>query len=171
MPCRARAMPRPCRSESDFSRPRHGHGHGMCELASAVQWRHVGDLPAFGFFRLPRGFPRRLLSGAYQSVKLYFRLACGISRRTRHCRRMAGARHGMCELVFILPFIPTCCKCSPFFLFPLKSCINVYSPSHLQHALPSWSFCVGWPLQYLAKSTGIIKRCSCSLYVRQNTLK
>jgi hypothetical protein len=26
--------------------------HGMCELASAVQRRHVGDLPAFGFFRL-----------------------------------------------------------------------------------------------------------------------
>jgi hypothetical protein len=25
----------------------------MCELASAVQRRHVGDLPAFGFFWLP----------------------------------------------------------------------------------------------------------------------
>jgi hypothetical protein len=44
--------------------------HGMCELTSAVQRRHVGDLPAFGFFRLPRGVPRRLLSEAYQSVKL-----------------------------------------------------------------------------------------------------
>jgi hypothetical protein len=49
---------------------RHGNGHGMCELASPVQRRHVGDLPAFGFFRLPRGVPRRLLSEAYQSVKL-----------------------------------------------------------------------------------------------------
>jgi hypothetical protein len=38
------------------------HGHGMCELASAVQRRHVGDLPAFGFFRLPSGVPRRLLT-------------------------------------------------------------------------------------------------------------
>jgi hypothetical protein len=55
MPCRARAMPRPCRSESDFSTPWHsaawaGHWHGMRELASAVQRRHVGYLPAFGFF-------------------------------------------------------------------------------------------------------------------------
>ena len=38
------------------------------------------------------------------SVKLldkqfgYFRIPCGLSRRTRHYRRMAGARHGMCEL-------------------------------------------------------------------------
>jgi hypothetical protein len=63
------AMPQPCRSESDFSRPRHSAAweyHGMCESASAVQRRHVGDLPAFGFFRLPRGVRRRLLSEAYQ---------------------------------------------------------------------------------------------------------
>jgi hypothetical protein len=53
---------------------------GMCELSSAVQRRHVGDLPVFGFFRLPRG----------------------LSRRTRHSRKMAGARHGMCELAFRL---------------------------------------------------------------------
>jgi hypothetical protein len=47
-PCRARAMPRPCSSESDISRPRHSAiwaQHSMCELASVVQWRHVGDLP------------------------------------------------------------------------------------------------------------------------------
>jgi hypothetical protein len=43
MPCCSLAMPRICHSESDLSRPR----HGMCELASAVQRRHVGDLPAF----------------------------------------------------------------------------------------------------------------------------
>jgi hypothetical protein len=41
---------------------RHGHGHGMCELASGVQRRNVGDLPASAFFRLPCGVPRRLLS-------------------------------------------------------------------------------------------------------------
>jgi hypothetical protein len=40
-----------------------------CELALAVQRRRVGDLPAFGFFRLSHGVPRRL-SEAYQSVKL-----------------------------------------------------------------------------------------------------
>ena len=27
----------------------------------------MGDLPAFGFFQLPRGVPRRLLSKEYQS--------------------------------------------------------------------------------------------------------
>jgi hypothetical protein len=40
---------------------------GMCELASAIQRRHVGDLPAFGLSLLPRGVPRSLLSKAYQS--------------------------------------------------------------------------------------------------------
>ena len=54
----------PCLSESD--RTRHSTAwawaqHGTCELTSAVEWRHVRDLTAFGFFRLPRGFPRRLL--------------------------------------------------------------------------------------------------------------
>jgi hypothetical protein len=54
-PCRSPTMPRICRSESDLSRPRQvrgsvapGERHGMCELASAAQRRHVGDLPAFG---------------------------------------------------------------------------------------------------------------------------
>jgi hypothetical protein len=63
MPCRAHAMPRQCHSESDFSRPRHSAAwawHGMCELASAVQRRHVGDLPVFGLFWLPSGVPRRM---------------------------------------------------------------------------------------------------------------
>jgi hypothetical protein len=41
--------------------------HGMCELASAVQRRHVGNLPAFGLFLLPGGVPGSLLSEAYQS--------------------------------------------------------------------------------------------------------
>jgi hypothetical protein len=34
--------------------------HGMCELASAVQRRHVGDLSTFGFFLLPHGVRERL---------------------------------------------------------------------------------------------------------------
>jgi hypothetical protein len=41
--------------------------HGMCELASVVQRRHVDDLPAFVLFLLPRGVPGSLLSEAYQS--------------------------------------------------------------------------------------------------------
>jgi len=113
-------MPMPCPCHAlivpFFSRPQH---------STAIERRPVGYLPAFGFFRLPRGVPRRLLSEAYQSssqrsipttvksgsntlqkgrsVKLldyqfgYFRLPHGLSW-TRHCRSMAGARHGMCEL-------------------------------------------------------------------------
>ena len=112
MPCPCHALTMPF-----FSSPRH---------STAVERRPVGYLTAFGFFRLPRGVPRRLLSEVYQSssqrsipttvksgrntlqkrrsVKLldwqfgYFRLPHGISRRTRHCRSRAGARHGMCEL-------------------------------------------------------------------------
>jgi hypothetical protein len=112
-------MPRPCHALTMpfFSRPRY---------STAVERRSVGYLPAFSFFRLPHGVPRRLLSEAYnspsqrsipttvesgsstlqkrRSVKLldqqfgYFRPPRGLSRRTRHCRSRAGARHGMCEL-------------------------------------------------------------------------
>jgi hypothetical protein len=110
--CHAASMP-------FFSRPRH---------SMAVERRPEGYLPPFGLFRLPCGVPRRLLSEACQSssqrsipttvksgssilqqrrsVKLldkqfgYFRLPRGLSRRTRHCRSMAGARHGMCESAF-----------------------------------------------------------------------
>jgi hypothetical protein len=71
--CHAVPMPRPCCSESDFSRPWHSAAwvrHGMCELASAIQRRNVGDLPPFSFFQLLRGDSRRLLPKAYQSVEL-----------------------------------------------------------------------------------------------------
>jgi hypothetical protein len=112
-------MPRPCHALTMpfFSRPRH---------STAVERRPMDYSPVFGFFRLPRGVPRRLLSDAYKSssqrsipttvksgsntlqkgrsVKLldkqfgYFRLQRGLSRRTRHSRSRAGARHGVCEL-------------------------------------------------------------------------
>jgi hypothetical protein len=54
------AMPRPCHALTTpfFSRPRH---------STAVEGRPVDYLAAFGFFRIPRGVPRRLLSEAYQS--------------------------------------------------------------------------------------------------------
>jgi hypothetical protein len=53
-------MPRPCHAliMPFFSRPRH---------STVVERRPVGYLPTFGFFRLPRGVPRRLLSEAYHS--------------------------------------------------------------------------------------------------------
>jgi hypothetical protein len=38
----------------------------MCELASAIQRRHVGDLPAFGLLLLPREVPGSLSSEEYQ---------------------------------------------------------------------------------------------------------
>jgi hypothetical protein len=41
--------------------------YGTCELASAIQRRHVGNLAAFGLFLLPRAVPGSLLSEAYQS--------------------------------------------------------------------------------------------------------
>jgi hypothetical protein len=68
MPCHVCAMPRSSHSERDFSQRGMGMAwHGMCELASVIQgWR----VPMFGFFRLPHGVPRRLLSEAHQSVKL-----------------------------------------------------------------------------------------------------
>ena len=54
------AMPRTCHALAMpfFSRPRH---------STAVERRPVGYLPAFSFFRLTRGVPRRSLSEAYQS--------------------------------------------------------------------------------------------------------
>jgi hypothetical protein len=54
------AMPRPRHAliMPFFSRPRQ---------STAVERRPVGYLPAYGFFRLPRGVPRILLSEAYQS--------------------------------------------------------------------------------------------------------
>ena len=54
------AMPCPCHALTVpfFSRPRH---------STAVERRPVGYRPAFGYFRLPCGVPRRLLSAAYQS--------------------------------------------------------------------------------------------------------
>jgi hypothetical protein len=78
------AAPVPCHDHAVLKATSQGHGtarHGMCDLASAVQRRHMGYLPAFGFFRLPRE----------------------LSRSTRHCRRTAVARHGMNELTFKKP--------------------------------------------------------------------
>jgi hypothetical protein len=53
MPCPYHALTMPF-----FSRSRH---------STTVDRRPVGYLPAFGFFGLPCGVPRRLLSEAYQS--------------------------------------------------------------------------------------------------------
>jgi hypothetical protein len=93
MPCRARAMPRPCRSECDFSRLRH---------SAAWAW-HVWI--RIGRPETARGRPDRvrLLPRTTRSSTKVIRsipirqtvgLTLGLSRRTRHCRRMAGARHG-----------------------------------------------------------------------------
>jgi hypothetical protein len=54
------AITRPCPAPTMlfFWRPRH---------RTAVERRPVGDWPAFSFFWLPRGVPRRLSTEAYQS--------------------------------------------------------------------------------------------------------
>jgi hypothetical protein len=55
MPCRSHVVPLPCHEYAVLKATSQGHGtgaawerHGMRELASVVQRRHVGDLPAFG---------------------------------------------------------------------------------------------------------------------------
>jgi hypothetical protein len=70
------AVPLPCHEYAVLKANSQGHGrfaaterHGMCELASAVQRRHVGDLPAFG------------TDGEWQG----------------RGRVAVGERHGMCE--------------------------------------------------------------------------
>jgi hypothetical protein len=68
-PCHATNMPfwkRPLKATA-------GSRHGMCELASAVQRRHVGDLPAFGFIRLPH---KEFQEGYHQK---HTNLRCGWS--------------------------------------------------------------------------------------------
>jgi hypothetical protein len=99
------AMPCPCHAliMPFFSRPQH---------STAVERRPVGYLPAFGFFWLPRGVPRRLLAEAYQSqqsiptsVKSGIRSLSEQGRdaawhvwiNARHGRGTAWAQHAMCE--------------------------------------------------------------------------
>jgi hypothetical protein len=120
------AVPMPCHDQAVLKATSHGNDralhengmttawewHAMCELASAVIRQHVGDVPAFGFFRLPRGVPRSLLNCRTSSSNIsafhaHFHeghgtlrechvhgMACANYRTTR----TAGERHGMCEL-------------------------------------------------------------------------
>jgi len=53
------AAPMPCSVDAFLLKATAKHGRR--------ERRSVGYLPAFGFFLLPRGFPRRLLSEEYQS--------------------------------------------------------------------------------------------------------
>jgi hypothetical protein len=86
--CRAHAVPMPCRAAKGLECLSHlthtvrpclihtCHAAPMPCSDHAVLFqghstaRPVGYLPAFGFFRLTRGVPRRLLSEAYQSPSL-----------------------------------------------------------------------------------------------------
>ena len=52
------ALPMPCSDHAVLLKATH---------STSVERRPVDYLPAFGFFRLPRGVRRRLLSKAYQS--------------------------------------------------------------------------------------------------------
>jgi hypothetical protein len=86
IPCRSPAAPRICLSESEPLKATAGswqgdgmgtawERHGMCELASAVQRLHVGDLSAFGVFLLPRGVSGNVLSDAVSQCEKKQRLS------------------------------------------------------------------------------------------------
>ena len=60
LPCHAHATPMPCSDHAVLLKATARHG-------TAVERRPVGYLPTFGFFRLPCGVPRILLSEAYPS--------------------------------------------------------------------------------------------------------
>ena len=62
--------------------------HCMCESTLAVSRRGVGDVPRFGFFRLPPGVPR-LAVRIFPARREY-------SRRTQHYRSTQG--HDMVSL-------------------------------------------------------------------------
>jgi len=82
IPCHAHAALLPCSDHAVLKETFQGHGtvgqgrsmgmawHGMCELTSAVERRPVGDLPAFGFFRLSRRVPRKLSSEFQTEMQL-----------------------------------------------------------------------------------------------------
>jgi hypothetical protein len=99
------AVPLPCHEYAVLKATSQGHDrfaagerHGMCELASAVPRRHVGDLPACGTVGEWQGRGR----GTSLCV---CELAFNAARRT------AWEWHGMCESAltarFGSPFTPT----------------------------------------------------------------
>jgi hypothetical protein len=104
------AMPFPCQATNMpfWNRPltaTAGERHGMCELASAVQRRHVGDLPAFGTDRVwkSRG------------------------------RGTAWERHGMCESALTLSQnrCPPCAACFVVGIRVTKAATNLSQGSQI----------------------------------------
>ena len=123
-PCRSPAMPCPCHPRPCHS----SQGHGTAWPSRKSLWTNCPRSASSGyhaeFHEVPiRRIPISDAGGQYETkhrlswtrkrvvaahykkgcytVGLavgYFRLPCGHSRRTRHCRIRAGARHGMCEL-------------------------------------------------------------------------
>jgi hypothetical protein len=98
--CHAHAEPLPRSDHAVLKATSQGHStarHGIFVLTSAVERQPVGDLPAFGFVRLPGGVPRRLLAEAYQSqmqaasVKPTFVMDEGQG----NCRGTAWAQHAI----------------------------------------------------------------------------
>jgi hypothetical protein len=74
--------------------------HGMCDLASAVQRRHVGDMAAFGFHaEFHEGYQKHTnplnCRTSSSDISVYH---TNFNEGHGNCRRTAGARHGMCEL-------------------------------------------------------------------------
>jgi hypothetical protein len=106
--CCARTMPRPCSSESDFSGPRHNTTWAWNGMACVRQYRPSRDgIWATCLPSTSSGYHAEF-HGGYQKHTNPLNCRSGssdisgyhpdFSRRTRHCRRMGGARNSMCEL-------------------------------------------------------------------------
>lgn len=112
---RAHTVPLPCSDHAlckRFLKAKHQHGmctvwarRGIWKLTSTVSRRPVGNLPRFGFFRLPHGVLRLVFRiflttrGLSRRARLCRRLCMWISA-TRHDRGTAGERRGTCEFDF-----------------------------------------------------------------------
>jgi hypothetical protein len=63
---------------------------GQCEIKHRLSWTRKRVVAAH--------YKKDDMLHCWTSSFGYFRLSCGLSRRTRHYRSRAGARHGMCQL-------------------------------------------------------------------------
>jgi hypothetical protein len=119
MPCRSHAAPVPCHDHAVVKATSQGHstsrhGHGMCELASAVQRRDVGGRPA-RFRLLPattrsstkvviRSTPIRYTVGL--AVRIFPTITRTFTKDTalwENGMSAAWERHGMCKLALSVP--------------------------------------------------------------------
>jgi hypothetical protein len=117
LPCYAHATPMPCSDHTVLLKATAQHGHRETACGLPTRFRLLLATTRSSTKTVIRSIPILLTtihtydieSGSStlqkrRSVKIlgqqfgYFRLPRGLSRRTRHCRSIAEARHGVCEL-------------------------------------------------------------------------